>query len=230
MLSIPWPASGPRSHDLSPDEASALQAHVEGCDECRAELSDFVDQKAATDLIRERLQYDDALDDYWKGVHNRLERGIGIGLLIVGFGVMAGFGLFAALSDPSVPLWLRIGIGASAMSSFVADSANEAIVAGSQGRLRLLSPFHHSGTVLVERRGEVIERHDTSYKGEGFAYEVAEMERCDGSCRTPVRAAHACAHAGTPWERRDDVRTLMLSHAPPGVAEQLRCAASTRAA
>ena len=68
---------------ISADEEAALRAHVEGCEECRAELADFVEQKAATDLIRERLQYDAALDDYWKGVHNRLERGVGLGLFMV---------------------------------------------------------------------------------------------------------------------------------------------------
>jgi len=104
---------------ISADEEAALRAHVEGCEECRAELADFVEQKAATDLIRERLQYDAALDDYWKGVHNRLERGVGLGLFIVGIGIMTGFGLFAALSDPSIPIALRIGIGASAAGAVI---------------------------------------------------------------------------------------------------------------
>lgn len=81
------------------------------------------------------------------------------------------------------------GVGASMMSSFLADSANEAVIAGTEGRLRLLAPFHHSGTVQVEQRGEIVERHDTSYDGEGFAFEVAEMERSveEGLLESPHR-------------------------------------------
>ena len=78
-------------------------------------------------------------------------------------------------------------------------------MAGTEGRLRLLSPFHHSGTVLVERGGELIEGHDTSYEGEGFAYEVAEMERCvrEGLVESPLRS-----HADTVDVMRwmDDIR------------------------
>lgn len=101
------------------DEGAALAAHIEGCDECRAELADFTEQKQVTDLIRERLLYDAALDGYWKGVHNRLERGIGLGLFIAGIGIMGGFGLYAALSDPAISIWLRVGIGAMAGGALI---------------------------------------------------------------------------------------------------------------
>lgn len=99
---------------IAPEEDAALAAHVAQCAECRAELEAFTEHKQVTDLIRERLRYDAALDDYWKGVHNRLERGVGLALLVIGIGIVAGFGLFAALSDPSIPLALRVGIGATA--------------------------------------------------------------------------------------------------------------------
>ena len=104
---------------IEPAEEAALAAHLEGCDECRDELSDFTEHKQVTDLIRERRQYDEALDGYWKGVHNRLERGIGLGLFVAGIGIMGGFGLYAALSDPSIPIWLRVGIGAMAGGALI---------------------------------------------------------------------------------------------------------------
>jgi Putative zinc-finger len=104
---------------IDPEEEAALAAHVEGCDECRAELADFTEHKQVTDMIRERLQYDAALDGYWKGVHNRLERGIGLGLFVVGIGIMGGFGLYAALSDPALSIWLRVGIGAMAGGALI---------------------------------------------------------------------------------------------------------------
>ena len=126
-------------------------------------------------------------------------------------GTPLSFEARADLSPEGVDLQTQVisshhnGVGASAMSSFIADSANEAVVAGTKGRLRLLSPFHHSGTVLVERRGELIEGHDTSYEGEGFAYEVAEMERCvhEGLVESPLRP-HADTLEVLTW--MDDIR------------------------
>ncbi len=112
----------------------------------------------------------------------------------------------ADLADNGVDLQTQVisshggGVGASMMSSFLADAANEAVIAGSEGRLRLLAPFHHSGTVVVERKGEIVEQHDTSYEGEGFAFEVAEMERCvtEGLVESPLRP-HADTLAVLEW-------------------------------
>jgi len=104
---------------LGDGEESQLRQHVDGCDGCRGELDDFLEHKDVTDLIRERLQYDKALDHFWGGVYNRLEQRIGWSLLIIGVSICCGFGLVHLLMDPSVPAWLRVGTGAASAGGLI---------------------------------------------------------------------------------------------------------------
>lgn len=104
---------------LGDGEEARLQGHVSGCDDCRGELGDFLEHKQVTDLIRERLQYDEALDHFWGGVHNRLEQRVGWSLVLIGVSICCGFGLVQLLMDPGVPAWLRIGTGAVGAGSLV---------------------------------------------------------------------------------------------------------------
>ena len=104
---------------IDEDEARQLQAHRDGCATCSAELEDFMEQKAVTDLLRERIQYDAALDSYWGGVYNRLEQKIGWVLIIAGTCILSGFGLTQLLLESDVPLWMRIGVGSLAAGTLV---------------------------------------------------------------------------------------------------------------
>lgn len=104
---------------LTPEEEGLLQEHLRGCETCSTELDDFLEHKSVTDLIRERLQYDEALDHYWGGVYNRLEQRIGWSLVIIGAGICIGFGLVQALVSPEVPTWLRLGLGTLGAGSLV---------------------------------------------------------------------------------------------------------------
>ena len=104
---------------LEGDEEECLEAHLATCASCREELHDFVDHKEATDLIRERLKYDHALDHYWGGVYNRLEARVGWSLVIIGLSILAGFGLVPLCLDPEVPAWVRIGVGTTGAGSLL---------------------------------------------------------------------------------------------------------------
>jgi predicted dehydrogenase len=89
---------------------------------------------------------------------------------------------------------------ASLISTFAADLTNEAVIAGTAGRLRIHSPFHHSSLVTLERRGDVIAPYDTSPAGHGFRFEIAETERCleAGLLESPMRP-HADTLAVLEW-------------------------------
>jgi len=104
---------------LSAGEEGPLQAHLDSCADCSAELNDFLEHKAVTDLIRDRLQYDEALDRYWGGVYNRLEQRVGWSLVVIGVSICAAFGLVHTLISPEVPLWLRAGIGAGGAGGLI---------------------------------------------------------------------------------------------------------------
>ena len=74
---------------------------------------------------------------------------------------------------------LRHPGGVSTLStSFVADMANEAIISGSEGRIRLHAPFHHSPRLTIERQGQVIDTIDTRPEGSEYRFEVEEVHRC----------------------------------------------------
>ena len=92
------------------------------------------------------------------------------------------------------------GTSATATCGFTADTANEAIVAGSNGRIRLHSGFHRATRLTVERGEEIIATHDIGFEGPGFQFEVLEAERClsAGLLQSPLRP-HADTLAVLDW-------------------------------
>jgi predicted dehydrogenase len=67
---------------------------------------------------------------------------------------------------------------ASLSSSLVADTSIEATVAGSEGRVRVHAPFHHSPMLSLQQAGSTVEVFDTSYEGNGLRFEAEEVQRC----------------------------------------------------
>ncbi len=67
---------------------------------------------------------------------------------------------------------------ASVVASFNAATSNEAIVAGTEARIRIHAPFYHSRKLTLERDGDVVDTIDTDFAGHGLRFEVAEVERC----------------------------------------------------
>ncbi len=104
---------------ITAGEAATLDDHLASCEACRAELADYEEQKAVTDLIRERMQLDAALDGYWGGVYNRLEQRVGWVLILLGAAILCGFGLVQLVLSPDVPLWIRLGVGCLGAGSLV---------------------------------------------------------------------------------------------------------------
>lgn len=111
---------------------------------------------------------------------------LGIYPLTLAYHLLGPVGAFAALAhkaatgvDTDVGIVSHHGPATTSLSaSLVTDMANEAIIGGSRGRLRIHAPFHHSSTITHGRGGELLATHDTSYAGHGFAYQIREMERC----------------------------------------------------
>lgn len=51
-------------------------------------------------------------------------------------------------------------------------------MSGSEGRLRIHAPFHHSPRVTLHRRGELEASHDTSHQVSGLQFQVDEVHQC----------------------------------------------------
>ena len=94
----------------------------------------------------------------------------------------------------------RNGSSASVMASFNAATSNEAIVAGTEARIRIHAPFYHSRKLTLERDGDVLETFDTDFDGHGFRFEVAEVERCLAAGKTESELRpHAATIAVLDW-------------------------------
>ncbi len=105
------------------------------------------------------------------------------------------FSASAQLGETGVDIATRVmsdhrnQTSASVFTSFVADTADDAVIAGTDGRIRVHARMHESRRVTVERGSEIIDSIDTSFAGHGFRFEVAETERCvmAGLLESPLR-------------------------------------------
>ncbi|OYD15546.1 hypothetical protein CH330_05400 [candidate division WOR-3 bacterium JGI_Cruoil_03_51_56] len=102
--------------ELGPGERKELEEHLAGCQDCSRELEEFRRLKDMTDKMRFREPQDDFWERYWRGIYNRLERGIGWILASIGAILLLAFGAFrlveSLLTDPTVELVVKIGVSA----------------------------------------------------------------------------------------------------------------------
>ncbi len=101
-------------NELSAEQKHTLEDHLKTCETCREELTGFRKLIAITDDVTLVEPEDKLIEQYWGGIYNRLERGIGwilfsiaaISLLIYG-----GFKMVEEIvTDPTIGLLLKIGI------------------------------------------------------------------------------------------------------------------------
>ena len=107
----------------TPSEEEELMRYVAGRPDLQVELDAHRALKAVTDGWVDRLQLDVVEDAYRVSAVTRFEWGAGVALLLVGIGVMTGWGLVEALVDPAAPLWLKIGLGSSVAGTLVLIAA-----------------------------------------------------------------------------------------------------------
>lgn len=93
--------------------------------------------------------------------------------------------------DGSVAIGLkhRGGVISALECSVLADTSRMARVSGSNGRLVLEAPFHHTSRIALWRNGELVQTFDTGYAGTGYQFEVAEVHRClrEGATESAIR-------------------------------------------
>ena len=89
----------------------------------RDEYTAMLRIKETTDQMQYVEMPDSFWDDYWHGIHNRLERGLGWTLLIVGAALIAGFIIFeffrSFFLDGSISIILRLGVLVAILGTLV---------------------------------------------------------------------------------------------------------------
>lgn len=100
--------------ELSDEQKSLVEKHIEECEKCRDEYKSFVRIKEVTEDMRLADLKEDIWAGYWKGVYKRIERGAGWIFLSIGAIILLAFGMFefikSIIFDPSLSLIVKIGI------------------------------------------------------------------------------------------------------------------------
>ncbi len=101
-------------NELSDEQRRRFEEHLTGCPDCSGELDGFKKLKAITDEVSLAEPEDRMWQDYWGGIYNRIERGIGwimFSVAAVSLAIYCGFKAIEELiKDPSIEITLKIGL------------------------------------------------------------------------------------------------------------------------
>ena len=101
-------------NELSDEQIRRFEEHLAGCPECAGELKEFRRLKAITDEVTLAEPEDRLWQDYWGGIYNRIERGVGWTVFSVAAILLTIYGGFRAIEeiirDPHVELIFKMGL------------------------------------------------------------------------------------------------------------------------
>ena len=97
--------------ELSAEQIRQFEEHLRTCKQCSSQLQDFRQLKAITDQMTLIEPEDRLWQQYWDGIYNRVERGIGWIFFSVAAILLTIYGGFKAIealiTDPTVGLLLK---------------------------------------------------------------------------------------------------------------------------
>ncbi len=100
--------------ELSAEQIRSFEEHLTACKQCTAQLQEFRQLKAITDQMTLVEPEDRLWQQYWDGIYNRVERGIGWIIFSVAAILLTIYGGFktieALITDPTVGLLLKIAM------------------------------------------------------------------------------------------------------------------------
>ena len=101
-------------NELTDEQRNRFEEHLAGCPECADELEQFRKLKAITDEVTLVEPEDKLWQDYWTGVYNRLERGIGWIVFSVAAIILTIYGGFRLIEDiikdNTIGMLLKVGL------------------------------------------------------------------------------------------------------------------------
>jgi len=100
--------------ELSAEQIRRFEEHLRTCKQCSSQLQEFRQLKAITDQMTLIEPEDRLWQQYWDGIYNRVERGIGWIIFSVAAILLTIYGGFKAIedliTDPTVGLLLKIAM------------------------------------------------------------------------------------------------------------------------
>jgi len=101
-------------NELEDKQKQILEEHLASCPDCKSELEEFKKLKQMTDSIILSEPEDKMWQQYWSGIYNRIERGIGWILMSIAGILLIIYGGFKAIEelikDPTVSMLFKIGL------------------------------------------------------------------------------------------------------------------------
>ena len=101
-------------NELSDEQKQQFEEHLTGCHECAKELKEFIKLKEITDEVTLVEPEDKIWQDYWEGIYNRIERGVGwivFSVAAILLMIYAGFKLIEEIiADATIGMLLKLGL------------------------------------------------------------------------------------------------------------------------
>jgi len=101
-------------NEFDAQQKQAFEKHLASCQACSAEFEEFKRLKQIADDVALNEPEDEIWQEYWSGIYNRIERGVGWILLSVAAILLVIYGGFKAIEeiikDPAVDVILKIGL------------------------------------------------------------------------------------------------------------------------
>lgn len=101
-------------NELSDEARRRFEEHVAGCPECAGELEEFKRLKTITDEVTLVEPEERLWQDYWNGIYNRIERGVGWIIFSIATIVLTIYGGFraieAVIKNPNVECLFKVGL------------------------------------------------------------------------------------------------------------------------
>ncbi len=100
--------------ELDAEQRKEFEEHIASCRQCSAEFEEFKELKKLTENVKLVEPEERIWQQYWGGIYNRLERGVGWILFSVSailLLIYAGFKIIeAVIKDPAVENWLKAAL------------------------------------------------------------------------------------------------------------------------
>ncbi len=100
--------------EIDDEQKQALEQHLASCEQCRSELEGFKKLKQITNDVTLLEPEEQIWQQYWSGVYNRIERGVGWILFSIAAIALLIYGGFKAIeeivTDPAVDKILKVAL------------------------------------------------------------------------------------------------------------------------
>jgi predicted anti-sigma-YlaC factor YlaD len=107
--------AGYQDGELDAEQLEKVQKHLDGCSDCRAELTRLEKVKEVAGKVKFNDLPLEVWEGYWQGIYRRVERGLGWIFLSIGAIIMAAVGGFYLVRDffldPAVAIIPKVGVG-----------------------------------------------------------------------------------------------------------------------